>query len=58
MDDKARVRNRMADDAHTQVRLLKSEIENYGEYFWPGERQKIRTIIATYEKLIATIEGK
>lgn len=41
------VRQRMADDMATQIRLLKSELEHYGDCFDMLERGSILQLIKT-----------
>lgn len=55
--EKSRVRNRMAMDMGTWVRELRSELDNYGEYFTADERKNVNTIIREAKKLAKVING-
>lgn len=54
--DVKRVRTRMADDARHQVKMLKSELDHYGDCFSAAERTQIRKVIADLVKLHTTID--
>lgn len=45
IQDRSRVRTRMGLDMSEQLRLLKSEVETYGDYFSEGEREQIKALI-------------
>ncbi len=55
--DAIRVRNRMEADAREQIRLIKSELEAYGNYFYPGEKARLKAILRNYETLISSLEA-
>lgn len=45
IQDRSRVRMRLGLDASEWVRLLSSEVENYGEYFTPKELERLRFVM-------------
>lgn len=56
MPKEARVRNRLADDCRTQVRLLSSELEHYRDDLWPGEVDLLSRAVKTLNELASRIE--
>lgn len=46
------IRNRMADDARKNIKLLESELEHYAEYFTDDEALAIRTAVQSYRELL------
>jgi transcriptional regulator of acetoin/glycerol metabolism len=56
MPKDARIRNRLADDCRTQVRLLSSELEHYRSELWPGEIDLLKQVIKTATALADRIE--
>lgn len=49
--DRSRVRNRMGLDAGEQARMIKSELENYSEYFSPAEIKRLKNIRKELKRL-------
>ena len=43
--DRSRVRMRMGLDMGEQIRMLKSELEAYGDYFSEAEQEQIKALI-------------
>ena len=51
IQDRSRVRQRLGLDCSEWGRLLKSEVENYGEYFSKKELERLKTLLRELKTL-------
>jgi len=55
-DERQRVRLRMLEDARTELRLLCSEIDCYGDHFSASQKKAIAKVIGSLRALILVLE--